>query len=102
MKEKDLNRVIEECAEVIQAATKILRFGLNGSYPDGRTNIDVLIQECGDVLACIDKLHLPEEKIDEARYAKHRKLRKIEPYECGINSDLTKELHRITNFNNKE
>ena len=38
---KPEDRLVEECAEVIQAITKIKRFGLNGHNPDtpGVTNI---------------------------------------------------------------
>ena len=46
----------EECAEVIQAASKIKRWGPDstnrGANP--RTNLDALAVELGDVLAMID------------------------------------------------
>lgn len=71
MKHIDLVRLIEECGEVIQAATKILRFGEEGK-------IAKLTSECGDVLACIDKLRLDDMQLGVARYAKHRKLRRMD------------------------
>ncbi len=46
----------EECAEVIVEASKIKRFGLDGSYNDGPTNRERLEKEVGDVLAMIDIL----------------------------------------------
>jgi NTP pyrophosphatase (non-canonical NTP hydrolase) len=50
-----LSILIEECAEVTQAATKIMRFG-TGSEWDGVTNISRLESEIGDLLAMIDIL----------------------------------------------
>ncbi len=50
-----LTIMIEECAEVIQAATKLLRFGANDGYPGtGRTNEDDLGKEIGDLQCMID------------------------------------------------
>lgn len=46
-----LTLLAEECAEVIQAITKIQRHGLNGCYDDGETNIGQLQRELGDVAA---------------------------------------------------
>lgn len=91
MKEMDLIRLIEECGELIQAASKIQRFGLNGSYCDGTSNLTALIRECGDVLACIDRLQIAEALLDRARYEKHRKIRKVELFELGFASELTRE-----------
>jgi len=42
----------EECAEVIQAISKIHRFGMDSEY-DGVTNKESLIQEIGDALALV-------------------------------------------------
>lgn len=41
--------LIEECSEVVQAATKMLRFGLADKYDNGETNIRVLGLEVGDL-----------------------------------------------------
>lgn len=46
----------EECAEVIQNASKIKRFGLNESYEGQESNRVRLQKEVGDVLALIDIL----------------------------------------------
>ena len=45
----------EECAEVIQAVSKINRFGFNSEW-EGVTNKQALIQEIGDVLAMVKAL----------------------------------------------
>lgn len=43
----------EECAEVIQASSKIKRFGLMSRH-DGLTNQESLIKELGDLMAMVD------------------------------------------------
>jgi NTP pyrophosphatase (non-canonical NTP hydrolase) len=52
--EECLNILQEECAEVIQAASKIKRFGLVGKRLDSDTNLNNLETELGDVLAMVD------------------------------------------------
>lgn len=54
-REKVMAILQEECAEVIQAISKIYRFGLNNHW-NGVTNKQALITEIGDVLAMIDIL----------------------------------------------
>jgi NTP pyrophosphatase (non-canonical NTP hydrolase) len=45
-----LTLLVEECAEVIQAATKILRHGYDSYHPSGRyDNRTTLEQELGDL-----------------------------------------------------
>jgi len=46
----------EECAEVIQAASKIYRFGIDNVHKSGNTQRANLEMEIGDVLALIDIL----------------------------------------------
>jgi NTP pyrophosphatase (non-canonical NTP hydrolase) len=48
----------EECAEVIQATSKIFRFGFESNHPDtpDKSNTDHLEEELGDVLAMIELL----------------------------------------------
>ena len=47
----------EECAEVIQAVSKIRRFGAdNKKHDQGQTNREHLEEEVGDMLAMIDIL----------------------------------------------
>ncbi len=53
--EECLNILQEECSEVIQAASKIKRFGLHNRHnPEDLTNLQNLELELGDVLALID------------------------------------------------
>lgn len=55
--------LIEECGEVIQAATKCLRFGYERDWPDYGRNDKVLAKEIGDLLGVIDALPLDKELI---------------------------------------
>ena len=52
-KTESLVLLMEECSEVIQAATKILRWGPDGNNNGiiEKTNMEHLITEMGDVLA---------------------------------------------------
>lgn len=70
----------EECAEVVQAVSKVYRFGLDNSW-NGVTNKQALITEIGDVLALIDILiketdiNISEDDILDAIEAKREKLK---------------------------
>lgn len=68
----------EECAEVIQAVSKIQRFGIDSSW-NGRTNRQALQSEVGDVLAMIGLLLkagvLNEDRVLEAKDCKMTKLK---------------------------
>jgi len=46
----------EECAEVIQAASKIYRFGLDNEHKSGSTQRANLEMEIGDMMALVDIL----------------------------------------------
>lgn len=60
--------LIEECGEVIKAATKCLRFGYDVDHGIGYgNNADVLSGEIGDLLGCVDALPLKGEIMFEAR-----------------------------------
>ena len=70
----------EECAEVIQAVSKINRFGMNGEW-EGVTNKQALIQEIGDVLAMINVLVEDTDiniDIEDIEIAIQKKLKKLE------------------------
>lgn len=47
---------MEEAGEVIQAASKIGRFGENDNWPGYGNNIEVLEHEYNDILAVIEEL----------------------------------------------
>ena len=70
----------EECAEVIQAVSKISRFGLDNYKPGKpKTNREHLEEELGDMLAMIDILHRMDivsyTNIERAQDAKIEKLK---------------------------
>lgn len=71
----------EECAEVIQAVSKISRFGIDNSKPGTEyTNREHLEEELGDMLAMIDILQdlnvVSRENMEIAKRAKTEKLKK--------------------------
>ena len=84
---KDVMAILqEECAEVVQAVSKINRFGMHGEWL-GVTNKQSLITEIGDVLAIIKILmhetdiNITEKDIEMAVEAKLKKLEIFLPYE---------------------
>jgi len=75
-----LATLMEEAAEVIHAAAKAHRFGLDHDEPgygEG-TNKDQILREVGDLLAIAGLLGIPMEEIYVARWNKLRKLEKTE------------------------
>lgn len=79
--EECLNILQEECAEVIQAASKIKRFGIIGKREDSRlNNIQNLEMELGDVLALVELVKhsfgITTEGIENARISKMNRLSK--------------------------
>jgi NTP pyrophosphatase (non-canonical NTP hydrolase) len=80
--EEALRILQEECAEVIQAISKIFRFGADMSYPtnDSPTNRNKLEEEIGDLLAMVEILvaakYLDETHLSEASKNKKLKLLK--------------------------
>lgn len=76
----------EECAEVIQAVSKINRFGMQGEW-QGVTNRQALITEIGDVLAIIKVLmdetdiNITENDLEIAVAAKLKKLEIFLPHD---------------------
>jgi NTP pyrophosphatase (non-canonical NTP hydrolase) len=69
----------EECAEVIQAISKVFRFGVSDSH-NGKTNQAHLEEELGDLLCMIeiltDRGFVDNGSILTAKAAKYNKLRK--------------------------
>lgn len=78
----------EECAEVIQAVSKIRRHGLTSG--EGK-NLENLHEECGDLFACIKVLihnqlldpvavsHVSSKKLDRIRDPKQNRVHFITP-----------------------
>lgn len=84
---ENLILLMEECAEVQQACAKILRFGWEGSYDDGASNINVLLEEIGDLLAVIERFdfRIPERNMIKAFViAKHEKLLKYAKFPVAL------------------
>jgi len=70
----------EECAEVIQAISKIFRFGITDSYPVGGINNKAKLEnEMGDLICmialAIETGIVDEEKVKSAAYQKRDKLK---------------------------
>ena len=75
-----MNILSEECAEVIQAVSKINRFGMDNYKPGKpKTNREHLEEELGDLMAMIDILQemdvVSYANIERAAEAKHEKLK---------------------------
>lgn len=67
--------VTEEAAEVIQAATKCIRFGYDIDHNIGYgNNRDMLSKEIGDLLGILDILDLNQDLVEEARKTKIAKV----------------------------
>ena len=71
----------EECAEVIQAISKIFRFGFDSVWPiehSSPNNKERLEEEVGDLLAMIDilveKCIISDCNVNQARHKKKQKL----------------------------
>jgi NTP pyrophosphatase (non-canonical NTP hydrolase) len=77
-----LDMLIEECAEIVQAASKAKRFGLIDSW-DGETNRQKLETEIGDLLCIIsilvDNKVLDHDTIEVARCKKFLKMKTWAP-----------------------
>lgn len=70
----------EECAEVVQAISKVFRFGFD-SVHKGVANRDHLAEEIGDLMCMID-LMIENGLVSESAVmaAKHEKLAKLEQW----------------------
>lgn len=69
-----LVRLQEECAELSQVISKILRFGYDNTYEDGTTNEQALIREAADVLVSIDNLQIPHDLLEIFKERKRKRL----------------------------
>ena len=72
---------MEECGELIQECSKILRHGMN------KKTHSKLIDEIGDVCAMIqllkEKKHVTQKEIDKRMKVKFKKLRKYSDIKCS-------------------
>lgn len=70
-REEKLVLLIEECGEVIQAATKCLRFGYDSLHiADYGRNDHKLAAEVGDLMAVVEALNLDEAEMAKTRSGK--------------------------------
>lgn len=76
--EEALRILQEECAEVVQAISKVFRFGLDTEH-NGYTNRERLEEEVGDLLCMVDILTenciLSDAHVNSARKMKREKLK---------------------------
>ena len=82
-KEKEVMDILqEECAEVIQAVSKINRFGADNIKPGKpKTNREHLEEELGDMLAMIDiMMELSVISLDNLEIAKKAKIEKLKKW----------------------
>ena len=89
-KEKEtLDILQEECAEVIQAVSKISRFGMDNLKPGKpKTNREHLEEELGDMLAMIDILcNMGVVELDNLRVAKLAKIEKLKKWSTIYNTE---------------
>jgi NTP pyrophosphatase (non-canonical NTP hydrolase) len=79
-KERDILGITqEECAEVIQAISKCVRFGIDNSHKSGNTQRENLSMEVGDLVCMIGLMIeaglVKEEDINRAKDEKIEKLK---------------------------
>jgi len=79
-KEREILGILqEECAEVIQAVSKCVRFGIDNSHKSGSTQRENLSMEVGDLVCMIGLMIeaglVKEEDINRARDEKIEKLK---------------------------
>jgi NTP pyrophosphatase (non-canonical NTP hydrolase) len=73
----------EECAEVIQAASKCFRFGIDNEHKAGTTQRSNLEMEIGDMLALVDIL--VEQGVVDLNNLNIAKINKIEKLKVWSN-----------------
>lgn len=79
-KDREIMSILqEECAECIQAVSKVFRFGFDNHHPDrSETNREHLAEEIGDLQAMIDLLIssgiVDADSVKSASIGKHKKL----------------------------
>lgn len=78
--------LIEECGEVIQAATKALRFGWDVDHGVGYgNNRMVLSRELGDLMGVVDGLDIDHDNLSAMRVSKLKRAREAKAqYGVGV------------------
>lgn len=90
--------LIEECAEISQAASKSIRFGFDSTNPyieNAKTKEQELIQELGDLALIIDLLNISEAKIARAKF------NKLQEVLANNDTDLAQIIKDVDKYNNR-
>lgn len=87
-KEQEILQILqEESAEIIQAVSKVFRFGYMSTHPDNsQTNREHLAEEIGDMLAMIQlviKNNIVD--LDAVEIAKNNKFKKLQKWSNIMN-----------------
>jgi len=76
-----LTCLAEESSEIIQAVSKILRFGLEDKYmPADKNNYESLIQEVNDLFAIVEMLKKEKIVVEVTTERLERKQEKVEHF----------------------
>lgn len=83
--------LIEECGEVIQAATKALRFGWDVDHGVGYgNNRMVLSREIGDLMGVVDGLDIDHDNLSAMRVSKLKRAQEAKSlYGVGVGGSGT-------------
>lgn len=79
-RDETLILLIEECGEVIQAATKCLRFGFERDWPGYGVNHEKLSKEVGELIGVADALNLNKSIIEHSRKTKMERAEACKEY----------------------
>ena len=91
-KEKEVMDILqEECAEVIQAVSKVSRFGIDNYKPGKpKTNREHMEEELGDLLAMVDiMLEQGIVSWDNLEVAKQAKIEKLKKWSTIYENTIT-------------
>jgi NTP pyrophosphatase (non-canonical NTP hydrolase) len=91
-KEKEVMDILqEECAEVIQAVSKVSRFGIDNYKPGKpKTNREHMEEELGDLLAMVDiMLEQGIVSWDNLEVAKQAKIEKLKKWSTIYENEIT-------------
>ena len=91
-KEKEVMDILqEECAEVIQAVSKVSRFGIDNYNPGKpKTNREHMEEELGDLLAMVDiMLEQGIVSWDNLEVAKQAKIEKLKKWSSIYENEIT-------------
>lgn len=88
-RDETLILLIEECGEVIQAATKCLRFGFERDWPGYGVNHEELAKEVGELIGVADALKLNKHIVEQSRQTKMKRAEEWKDYFVTHPIDVT-------------